>query len=82
MVIAIGGQIAFDVDQHCALDVEATASDVIAAIEDDDRGLAPFLTLSASLALIAEFEGTGPDEPTWLTTSTDQGEIACLEDEG
>ncbi|KUF11334.1 hypothetical protein [Pseudoponticoccus marisrubri] len=58
-----------------------TAEDAITAIADDDRDLAPFSTLPASVALIADFEETGPGGPTWLTISTDLGEVACLEDE-
>ena len=81
MDIMIGGYIAFDDDMQSVLATGSTAEDAIAAIAEDDRDLAPFSTLPASVALIAGFEETGPSGPTWLTVSTDQGEIACLEEE-
>lgn len=81
MDITIGGYVAFDDDMQSILAVGATAADAIASIEEDDKELAPFSTLPASAALIADFEETGPGGPTWLTVSTDLGEVACLEEE-
>ena len=61
--------------------VGATAAEAIASILEEDKDCAPFSTLPASEALIEDFEQTGPGMPTWLTISTDIGQVACPEDE-